>query len=163
MLDFSNDAGDNWGLPVQTQSTDYSTAPLSDGSPANYVDIPRSEGVTFGGFLNGVTATANSLFDTFGKVYSLQSKAEDVKFTRQVQSAQMDLQRATALGGLDVQRAAIDANNAIEKARAQRAVNDEMARVNSGSAGFVGGKSNAGMMLGLLALGVGFVAWKFGK
>lgn len=163
MLDFSNDAGDNWGLPVDTQSTDYSTAPLSDGSPANYVDVDRSDGVTFGGFLNGVQATASTLFDTFGKVYSLQSKAEDVKFTRQVQSAQMDLQRATALGGLDVQRAAIDANNAIEKARAQRAVNDEMARVNSGSAGFVGGKSNAGLMLGLLALGVGFVAWKFGK
>jgi hypothetical protein len=44
---------------------------------------------------------------------------------------------ATQAGSLDIQKTLIDANVQIEKAKAARAVNDQLARTNSGSAPFI--------------------------
>lgn len=142
-----------WG---DTQTADYSVAPLSDGVPDNVVNVPRSDGITFDGILAGVSATADSLTNIFGKVYSLQSGVENAKFQRVVNQANQDLKQAQTMGAIDIQRAAIDANLAIEKARAARATNDALARVNSGSAGFIvqSGRVSPMMILGgLLAIG----------
>ena len=157
-LDLSGFGGDGndpavmgWG---DTQSTDYSVAPLSDGVPDNVVNVPRSDGITFNGILAGVSSTADSLLNTFGKVYQLQSNVENAKFQRTVNSANMELKQAQTMGTIDIQKAAIDANLAIEKARAARATNDALAQVNSGSAGFIvqSGKITPMMILGGLAV-----------
>jgi hypothetical protein len=148
-----------------TQETDYSTNPLSSGLPSNVVEAPRSNGVTFSGILDGVSATADSLFKTFGKVYQLQSDVEDAKFQRVVNEANMDLKRAQTMGTLDIQRATIDANIAIEKARAGRATEDALARVNSGSAGFIVQTSKVSplMIIGGLVLAGAFLFFNRGK
>jgi hypothetical protein len=168
-LDFSGFGGAGndpsvmgWG---DTQDTDYSTAPLSSGLPANVVDTPRSDGITFDGILSGVSATADTLFNTFGKIYSLQSSVENAKFQRTVNAANLELKQAQTMGSIDIQRAAIDANLAIEKARAARATNDALTQVNSGSAGFIvqNGKISPLMILGGLALIGGLVYFRRGK
>ena len=140
-----------WG---DTQTADYSVNHLSDGVPDNVVNVPRSDGITFDGILAGVSATADSLTNIFGKVYSLQSNVENAKFQRTVAAANQELKQAQTMGAIDIQRAAIDANLAIEKARAARATNDALAQVNSGSAGFIvqNGKVSPMIILGGLAL-----------
>lgn len=142
--------------PEGAQQADLPTGELSTGQPANYVNTPRSDGITFDGILTGVERTADSLFNTFGKIYSLQSSAENAKFQRTVNQANQELKQAQTLGAIDVQKAAIDANLAIEKARAARATNDALAQVNSGSAGFVVRDERISPMMilgGLLAIG----------
>jgi hypothetical protein len=120
-----------------TLGTDLPTYPLSNGSPSNVVDVPRSSGISWDGILSGVNATADSLLNTFGKVYQIQSSVENAKFQRVVNEANQSLKMAQTMGTIDIQRASIDANVAIEKARASRATNDAIAQVNSGAAGYV--------------------------
>lgn len=148
-----NTQSEYW-TPEGAQNADLPSQPLSDGVPANVVDVPRSDGITFDGILSGVSATADTLFNTFGKIYSLQSSVENAKFQRTVNAANQELKQAQAMGSIDIQRAAIDANLAIEKARAARATNDALAQVNSGSAGFIvqNGKVSPMIILGGLAL-----------
>lgn len=110
--------------------------PLSSGVPDNVIDVDRSGGITLSGVLSGVDATASNLLNMLGKYYSTTSKIEDAKFQRTVQTATLDLARARALGSLEIDRAAVDAQVAIEKARAARATGDAMARINSGGAGY---------------------------
>ncbi len=136
-LNFSNSAGSNWGLPVETQSTDYSTIPLSSGQPINFVDVPRSDGFSFTGFLENTAKTVENLSNTFGKVYQLQSNVESQKFNREFEAAKLDIQRSQQLGSLDVQKASIDANKQIALLQAQRAVKDAQVQVAGGSAGYV--------------------------
>jgi hypothetical protein len=156
-FDFGGSGSDpsvmGWG---NTQATDYSINPLSDGVPANVVDVSRSDGITWDGVLSKVSATADSLFSTFGKVYQLNSNVENEKFQRMVNEANRELKRAETMGTLDIKRAQIDANLAIEKARAGRATSDAITQMNSGVAGFVTvpGKIPTGMvLLGVAALG----------
>lgn len=143
-----------------TLGTDLPTAALSNGSPSNVVDTPRSDGITWDGILSGVNATADSLLNTFGKVYQIQSNVENAKFQRVVNEANQSLKVAQTMGSLDIQRASIDANVAIEKARAARATGDAMAQINSGAAGYVlqGGKISP-MMIILGIAGIGAVLY----
>ena len=136
----------------ETQGTDYSVSPQSDGLPDNVVNTPRSDGITWTGVLSSVKSTATSLFDVFGKAYALNSEIENRKYQQEVQKAQGDLNRAATYGTLDIQRARIDANVAIEKARAARAVGDAQARVKSGTAGYIAMPSKMSPMLILGAL-----------
>lgn len=159
-LDF---AGVEWDDPfstVQTQSTDIGTSPLSSGIPDNYVDTPRSAGITFNGILNKFNASTDSLLNTFGKIYSLDSKVENAKFQRSIQSATLDLTRARALGALDVQRATLDADIAIEKQRAARGTGDAAERKKSGEAGYFVTKIKKSPVIILGVLVFGFAAYK---
>lgn len=139
-----------------TLGTDLPVYPLSNGAPSNVVDTPRSDGITWDGILSGVSATADALTNTFGKIYQIQSGVENAKFQRVVNEANQSLKVAQTMGSLDIQRASIDANVAIEKARAARATGDAMAQINSGAAGYVlqGGKISPMMIiLGLAGIG----------
>jgi hypothetical protein len=111
-------------------------APASN-VPENVVNIDRTDGLGFGGILESVKAGANSLIGTWAKVYELQSTVENTKFNNTLRAAQLDVQRAGALGSLEVQRAQVDATKTIELARARRAVADAEANAESSSrAGF---------------------------
>lgn len=139
-----------------TLGTDLPQYALSNGAPSNVVDTPRSDGITWDGILSGVSATADALTSTFGKIYQIQSGVENAKFQRVVNEANQSLKVAQTMGTLDIQRASIDANVAIEKARAARATGDAMAQINSGAAGYVlqGGKISPMMIiLGLAGIG----------
>ena len=143
-----------------TLGTDLPTVPLSNGSPSNVVDTPRSDGITWDGILSGVNATADSLLNTFGKVYQIQSNVENAKFQRVVNEASQSLKVAQTMGSLDIQRASIDANVAIEKARAARATGDAMAQINSGAAGYVLQSGKISPMMIILGLaGIGAVLY----
>lgn len=139
ILDFSQWGGSNYDplASYDTLQTDYSVRPLSYGVPNNVVNTPRSDGVTWSGVLNGVSSTADTLLQTFGKVYQINSSIENAKYSQQVTNAQLENQRASTLGGLELQKTAIDANLQIEKARAGRATKDAITQANSGGAGFV--------------------------
>lgn len=132
-LDFSSDAGDNWGLPVDTMDPGYSTVQLSSGVPDNYVDVPRSDGITFTGLFDGIKATADTLGGIFTKAYELNANVENLKFQRDIATRNLDIQRSAQLGALDVKQKTIDANTAIELSRANRAVADARAQIASGS------------------------------
>lgn len=123
---------EKWSLDG-AQTADYNSDPILSGVPATVSTAERSSGITFNGVLDGVSATADSLFNTFGKFYSLNSKIEDSKFQRTVNEANQSLKVAETMGALDIKRATIDANIAIEKARAGRAVADQVQRIQSGS------------------------------
>lgn len=137
-----------------TLDTDLPSTSLSYGTPSTLVDTPRSDGMTWSGLLSGVSATADAITDTFGKVYQIQSNIENTKFQRVVNDANLQLKQVATLGALDVQRATIDANVAIEKARASRAVGDAMAQQASGAAGYV----TSGGVSPMLVLGLAGVA-----
>lgn len=146
--------------PTGAQFSDYSDAPLSTGVPATVVDVVRSDGITFDGILSGFSATADTLLNTFGKVYSINSAVENAQFQRTVNTANQQLNQARTLGAIDIQRATIDANLAIEKARAGRATNDAIARMNSGSSGFLNnGAKISPMMIILGVVGIGAVLY----
>lgn len=138
-----------------TQGTDLPSTSLSFGAPSNIVDVPKSDGVTWSGILSGVSATADALTSTFGKIYAINSAVENAKFQQTVNAANQQLKVAQTMGTLDIQRATLDANVAIEKARAARATNDAIAQVNSGSAGYVkaGGISPLVILGGLALVG----------
>jgi|WetSurMetagenome_2_1015567.scaffolds.fasta_scaffold182782_3 hypothetical protein len=139
-----------WG---DTQTTDYSTNPIIAGNPSTVVDTPRSDGITWGGVLSGVESTANTLLDTFGKFYKLEDSVASAQFQREIKSAQLDITRAQALGSLDVQKVTTDAQVQIAKAQAARAVADQLARTNSGSAGYIVQQSAPLLKIGAVLLG----------
>lgn len=143
-----------------TLNTDLPQYALSNGAPSNVVDTPRSDGITWAGVLSGVSATADALTNTFGKIYQIQSSVENAKFQRVVNEANQSLKVAQTMGTLDIQRASVDANVAIEKARAARAIGDAMAQINSGASGHVlPGKKISPMMIILGLAGIGAVLY----
>ena len=144
-------------LPSYTVPTlgSTGTSPLPD-----LQSIQRSDGLSFSGILDGVSATANSLIGLYGKVNSIQSNAEMAKFQRDYTKAKMGLDTQVSLGAIDVQKAQILAQQSIEKARAGSATANELARVNSG------GGSQAANGFGLstvIVLGVAIWALTKGK
>jgi hypothetical protein len=158
MLDLSNVWKDNsdWE-PLNTQVSDYSVSPIVDSVPENVIDVPRSSGITFDGVLEGVQKTADTLLNTFGKVYAIDSAIQSAKFQREVTQSKNDVERARALGTLDVQKTAIDANIQIEKSRAARAVDDAKARESSSAnAGYIRTASKVSPTI--IILGVGAIA-----
>jgi hypothetical protein len=66
---------------------------------------------------------------------------------------------------LDIQKSAVDANVTIEKARAARATNDALARVNSGNAGYIiqNGKVSPMLILGGVAVIAAVMFFRKGK
>ena len=151
-----------WESGWDTMSPELPTTSLNDGVPDTAVDVPRSNGITVSGVLGSVQSTADSLLGIFGKVYSLQSSVENAKFQQTLNTAKLDIQKAQAFGTLDIQKATVDANVSIAKAQAQRATNDALARVGSGSAGFVQqstGLSPKMLFVGAILLG-GLWIWK---
>jgi hypothetical protein len=115
--------------------------------------------------LESAKAGANSLIGTWAKVYELQSTVENTKFNNTLRAAQLDVQRSSALGSLEVQRAQVDASKTIELARARRAVADAEANTNSSSqAGFQYIASAAVKSPSLyLMLGLGVAFYYFNK
>lgn len=96
--------------------------------------VSRSDpGITVSGVLNGVSATADSLSNIFSKVVSIEDKASSAVFTRQVQTAQLDLQRQQILGNLDLQKSQTAAQLQIEKSRAAVSVANDMAKISGGA------------------------------
>lgn len=143
-----------------TISAELPDTQLSTGIPSNVVDVPKTDGVTFSGVLNGISSTADSLINAFGKIYSINSAVENAKFQQTVKAAELEVNKARTLGTLDVQRASIDANVSIAKAQAARATNDALAQVNSGSAGFLNKGAKISPMLIILGLaGIGAVLY----
>lgn len=147
-----------WVSGGYTQSTDYSTAQQSDGVPDNVVNVPRSDGISWGGALDSAMKTAGDIASTFGKVYQINSQIEGQQFQRKVTESQLGITRAATLGTLEIQKAKVDANSQIELARAQRAVPDALAAARSGSVGFL----NVGRVSPVLLILAGaFVAHYF--
>lgn len=136
-LDFSSDAGENWGLPVETMDAGYSTVQLSSGVPDNFVNAPRSDGITFTGIFDGIQATAETLGGIFTKAYQLNANVENLKFQRDIASRALDIQRSAQIGALDVKQKTIDATTAIELSRANRALADAQAQSKSGGTFYV--------------------------
>jgi hypothetical protein len=96
--------------------------------------VERSDpGITVTGLLNGISATADSLSGTFNHFVSFEDKASTAKFNREIQAAQVDLQRQQILGTLDLQRSQTAAQLQIEKNRAAVSVANDMAKINGGA------------------------------
>lgn len=118
-------------------------------------DIPRSEGLTFGGALESVSGAANSLIGVWNTVNTIQDNAAMARFNREVTLQKLDLQKVQTLGSIDVAKAQTTANLAIEKARAQMGLANETARV-YGSSGNSPGISLA--MVAAIAIGVYYLS-----
>lgn len=137
----------DWSVGVDTLTTDYNQDPILDSAPETMTDYPRSDGVTFGDLLKTVSAGADTLTNTFTKLYSLQSNVENAKFGRVVQEQTLALKKSQALGDLAVKKAQVDAAVAIETARARRVVGDEVARVSSSERASTIGKNYMPLLL----------------
>ena len=120
-----------------TLTPELGSGTLSNGQASNVVNAPRSDGVSWTGVLNNVSATADSLLNLWGKAVSFTDAAEDKAYQRELKKATFEVNKAQAFGSLEVQKATVDANKQIALAQAQRAVSDQLARTNSGAAGYV--------------------------
>lgn len=137
----------------ETVGTDFTVDNTSYVPPTAIQVNDVTEGVSFGGVLKGVEATANSLLNFGTKIYSLQNSVENAKFAQQVKSAQLDLSKAQISGDLAVRQAQTDAQTKIALAQAQRATNDALTRVNSSA-------SKPSGMSPLLMVALGFGLYK---
>lgn len=127
----------NW-ISSGVQITDLPSVEFLDPQPDTSKWADPDTGISLSGILSGVSATADSLASVFGKVYNIQNAAANQKFAQEVTRAQLDLQRAQTLGGLDVAKTKTEAENRIELARAALGVKNAEAQMNSPGALRVG-------------------------
>jgi len=105
-------------LPSYSSDYNYGTSAQPDIS-----GIARgSDGGFFSGLLNGVKSTTDSLIGAWSQINSIETNFQNQRFAQAVQGAQLDLQKTTVLGNIDVAKAKAVADSAIEKTRASAAV-----------------------------------------
>jgi len=155
------------GDTVTPELPNYSTGPDYVGTSAQVEvsNIPRSDsGNIFGGFLNGVSATADSLLGVWGKYNQIEDTLAANKFNREVTTAKTSLLKTQTLGTLDLQKAQVEATLAIEKARTQASVANDMAKINSGGSMTLSKTLSPFVVLGgLFALGAAAYYMRKGK
>ena len=127
-------------------------------------DVTRSEpGITVTGVLSGVSATADALTNVFGRAVSIQDKAASAAFTRQVQTAQLDLQKQQILGTLNLQQSQTAAQLQIEQDRVALSLANDRAKLSGGAlSGTLAGPMMAHPYLLLAMLAGGYWLYKHG-
>lgn len=126
---------------------------LGTTSQPALADIDRSTNAyTVSGVLKDVSATAKTLTGIYTDVVNLGQSAAQAKTDAQISRSQLELNKLNTLGVLEVTRAKVGASQAIEKARAEQATTEEIARIKSGA----GSAAENGISLALvIAIGAG--------
>jgi len=150
--------------------TEYSNEPVAAIDAGNFgtgaspaiADIPRTQTppVAGGSFdvLNSVKSGANALLNTWGQVVNIQDKLANAQFQRTVTQQTTQLQQSKTLGDLANTASAIQAQQAIEKARIGLSVANDQAKLAASSPAAQAAASKQKIMLMFAAAAVGLAA-----
>lgn len=145
----------NFSLNSPTISPELPSYTVGSGQSATVTEMvnpsPAPTGNTFGDLLSGVSATAKTFLDTAGKVYSLKNQWESQKFGQEVQSAQLDLQRAQLGAQVDISKDKSATQRDLAVLESQAQVADAQAQVRSSQGASVL-TQNAAIPWGLLGI-----------
>lgn len=110
---------------------------INNGVPDNVTNPERSDGITVSGILAGVTSTADTALNLFGKAYSLYSTAQNANYSAKIAEQQRALTFNGQQAAIDLQTTRNAAALKIGQLNAEKAVADAQAKTVSGAAGFV--------------------------
>lgn len=127
---------------------------LNNGVPDNVTNVQRSDGLTVSGVLQGVTATADSLLNTFGKAYTLYNQGQSLQYQAKLTDQAQQLKYAQSQSAIDLAKTKLAADQKLGELNAQSQVANAVAKLQSGAAGYVKspeGKMTVGVVLAALA------------
>lgn len=127
---------------------------LSNGVPDNVVNTPRSDGITVSGVLQGVTSTADSLLNVFGKAYTLYNQGQALQYSAKLADSSQQLQYAQSQAQIDLAKTKVATDAQLGQMNAQAQIANAAARLQAGAAGFIKtptGKITTGMIVAGIA------------
>lgn len=136
-----NGSGD-WNSGYSLGSTVGPELPRSEpgdiyGTTAQPSVATNNTGGFLSGLLGGIETTADSLLNTWSRVNSISTNAENLKFNQQINAAKLDLAKAQIGGQIDVAKTKAMTDAQIEQIRAQTAVSVAQRQADNAKYGYV--------------------------
>lgn len=154
----------NSGSAYDPNATPYDPTIGTTAQPALATVERSAPGITLGGVLSGVTATAQSALNLWGQVNALQDNVANAQLQRTIQQQKTALTSAQTLGALDLAQKQSAATMAIETARLNASVKNDLAKVSTGSPGTLSHIAGSNMwLIAAVAIGGFFLYKKMGK